>query len=141
MIRSATVDDCKSVYSLICEMEECALDYSIFRKIYYNMIKCDAYAILVALEDDKIVGEITLRFEEQLHHCAKIAEIMECSVTSDFRSRGIGKQLFESACEVAKDRNCMQIEVSSNQIRMRAHKFYERMGMQNTHYKFSKSLL
>ena len=141
MIRIGTLDDCHAVYSLICEMENCELDYVSFREIYGKMLKCNAYAVLVAVEDNNVVGEITLRFEEQLHHCAKIAEIMECAVQENFRSRGIGRLFLENACELAKKQNCVQIEVSSNQVRLRAHKFYERAGMKNTHYKLCKSLL
>ena len=142
MIRTATIQDCHSVYSLICEMEDCKLDYETFEKIFAKMISCtDSYAILVAEKDNEVVGEITLRFEEQLHHCAKIAEIMECAVRADVRSCGIGSLLLEDAYKLAVNKNCVQIEVTSNQARLRAHKFYERWGMKNTHFKLCKPIL
>lgn len=138
MIRVGTIDDCYDVYLLICEMENCKLDYAVFKNIYQKMVNSDFYMIIVAVEDNKVIGEITLRFENQLHHCASIVEIMECAVNAEYRSRGIGSLLFENACRVARDKNCIQIEVTSNKSRLRAHKFYERVGMRNTHYKFCK---
>ena len=57
MIRIGTLDDCHAVYSLICEMENCELDYVSFREIYGKMLKCNAYAVLVAVEDNNVVGD------------------------------------------------------------------------------------
>ena len=140
MIRAGNINDCFWIYSLICEMENYKLSYSIFKNIYEKMINNDSYAVLVDIENNKIVGEITLRFELQLHHCSKIAEIMECTVKKEYRCRGIGSLLFDRACSLAKSKECSQIEVSSNCIRTRAHNFYEKLGMKNTHYKFCKPL-
>ncbi len=140
MVRTGTVDDCFEVYSIICEMEDYKLDYDIFKEIYKKIIDSDSYEVLVYLEGKQIVGVITLRFEWQLHHCAKIAEIMECAVKKDYRSGGRGRLLFESACKLAKNKKCAQIEVSSNYKRTRAHNFYKKVGMEDTHYKFCKLL-
>ena len=48
--------------------------------------------------------------------------------------------MFEEACKIALARGCIQIEVACNQLRVYAHKFYEREGMHNFHDKFSKGL-
>ncbi len=53
------------------------------------------------------------------------------------RSNGIGKKLFNAACEEAKQIGCTQIEVSCNQLRERTHKFYAERDMHHFHYKFS----
>ena len=44
------------------------------------------------------------------------------------------------ASDLAKEAGCVQIEVARNQLRKNTHRFYLREGMQNFHYKFSKSL-
>ena len=70
MIRTATIQDCHSVYSLICEMEDCKLDYETFEKIFAKMISCtDSYAILVAEKDNEVVGEILV---DSLNDCPDI---------------------------------------------------------------------
>lgn len=135
------MDDCRVVYSLICELEDCELNYADFERIYGKMMHRDGfYAVLVAQKGDEVLGEATLRFEDQLHHCEKIAEIMEFSVTERHRSCGIGSAIFEEACKLAKSRGCTRMEVSSNRVRERAHRFYERLGMVNSHFKFCKPL-
>lgn len=141
MIRPGMISDCYKVYLLICELEARELSYDNFKNIYSKMLEKDYYLIFVVVKDEQIVGEITLRFEDQLHHCSKIAEIIELVVKSECRSCGLGSLLFNKACAVAKEKNCNQIEVSSNCMRISAHKFYERLGMKKSHYKFCKSLL
>lgn len=140
MIRAGTVDDCFEVYSIICEIEDYSLSYDIFKRLYKKIIASDSYKVLVYVDDKQIVGVITLRLEWQLHHCAKIAEIMECAVKKGYRSGGKGSLLFEFACKLAKNQNCFQVEVASNCKRTRAHKFYKKLGMNKTHYKFCKPI-
>ena len=141
MVQLGTMADCRAVYFLICELENCELDYANFERIYGEMMQCDErYAVLIAQKDDETVGVATLRFENQLHHCEKIAEILEFVVKAKYRSCGIGSAIFEEACQLAKSRGCTRMEVSSNRVRERAHKFYERLGMVNTHFKFCKPL-
>lgn len=141
MIRLGTMADCRAVYSLICELEDYEFNYTDFERIYGEMMqRSDFYSVLIAQKGDEVLGVATLRFEDQLHHCEKIAEIMEFSVTATHRSCGIGSAIFEEACKLAKDKGCAQIEVSSNRVRERAHRFYERLGMLNTHVKLCKPL-
>ena len=82
-----------------------------------------------------------LRFEEQLHHSERIAEIMEFAVDEAYRKQGIGKEMLANACQLAGDFGCTQIEVACNQCRKATHRFYLREGMHNYHFKFSKSLI
>ena len=65
---------------------------------------------------------------------------MEFVIACDFRNQGIGKDMLEQACRIAKEYGCSQIEVDCNQLRKDTHRFYIREGMHNFHYKFSKLL-
>lgn len=140
MIRLALENDIESVYSLICDMEQKLLDKDEFKNIYNEYLQCENRFILIFEQEKEILGVLNLRIEYQLHHCAKIAEVMELSVKQGSRSKGIGKALLYSACEAAKKQGCIQIEVCCNQLRTKAHRFYEREGMNKYHYKFSKNL-
>ncbi|MEI3234450.1 MAG: GNAT family N-acetyltransferase [Intestinibacter bartlettii] len=66
--------------------------------------------------NDEVIGVLNLRFEQQLHHSECIAEIMEFSINPLYRNKGIGKEMFEEACKIAKNRNCIQIEVACNNL-------------------------
>lgn len=184
MFRKATKKDCRSIYDLICDMENTALDYDEFSAIFNAQCEDENYYCLI-LEgpgdgtddgtgngqsdepgdeqsdgtssrtgdwqsdgtsdepDDEphVRGMLNLRFEYQLHHAVRIAEIMEFVVAPQCRNKGLGKLILNEACEIAKDHDCIQIEVACNQLRKDTHRFYEREGMKNYHYKFSRSLV
>lgn len=132
--------DCQSVYSLICELEACVFDYEKFEAIYENQQKSGQYYCLVSESEGTVVGVLNLRFEDQLHHAARVAEIMEFLVRPQYRSRGIGKEMLGLAGKIAKDHGCCVMEVTSGQQRTDAHRFYMREGMSNSHFKFTIGL-
>lgn len=141
MYRKGNLDDCKKIYSLICQLECKQLPFDTFSIIYKKQLSSKNYYCLVCEYNNDVIGVLNLRFEEQLHHSECIAEIMEFVVNSSYRKKGIGKEMFDYACELAKNSGCAQIEADSNQLRADAHRFYLREGMNNSHYKFCKKLL
>lgn len=78
--------------------------------------------------------------EDQLHHCARIAEIMELAVEEGCRGRGIGTVLFDRACALSAQAGCVQIELSCSCARHDAHRFYARKGMCLSHRRYIKTL-
>ena len=140
MYRKATIEDCSAIYDLMCELENRELSFNRFQNIYYNQLHSVQCYCLVCDQDNRVLGVLNLRFEEQLHHAECIAEIMEFVVDSAFRNQGVGKGLLKQACRIAKEYGCSQIEVACNQLRKDTHRFYLREGLRNFHYKFSQSL-
>jgi GNAT superfamily N-acetyltransferase len=65
------------------------------------------------------------------------AEVNGLVVADGERSAGAGAKLLEAAEEWARKRGCRGMNVRSNVIRERAHKFYERQGYE--HYKTQKA--
>ncbi len=65
------------------------------------------------------------------------AELNALIVAEDQRSLGAGARLLETAEAWARKRGCPSIQLRSNVIRDRAHKFYEREGYE--HYKTQKA--
>lgn len=141
MYRRATAQDCQAVYRLICEMEGKRLAFDSFRAIYQQQMDSQAYVCLVWERAGEVVGVLNLRLEKQLHHAARIAEIMELAVAPAARGQGVGTELLRAARRLARARGCAQIEVACNQLRADAHRFYGKAGLHNFHYKFSQSLL
>lgn len=139
VLRKSWQADCPAIYALICDMEAKKLPYSEFEEIYFEQLEDNRHICLICEENGEVTGSINLRMERQLHHAGRICEIMELVVRPDRRGQGIGKYLFEAACNEAKAKGCLQIEVCCNQLRLQAHRFYEACGMHNFHYKFSLS--
>lgn len=141
MLRKAIPGDEKAAYGLICDMEQTELERAAFHEIFREQLESPAYCPLVyETEESGTVGFLNLRMESQLHHCGRIAEVMELAVAEGHRSRGIGRELFREACRQAKARGCMQIEVCCNRLRLDAHRFYEREGMKKYHFKLTMNL-
>lgn len=140
MIRTGTMEDCRAVYELICDMEARELPYGEFQEVYRAQRADPRYLLLAAEEDGRVTGCLNLRVEAQLHHAGNIAEILELAVAPGCRNRRLGTALVEAACEAARERGCGQIEVACNQLRRDTHRFYTRCGMRNYHYKFSLRL-
>ena len=138
--RKSVLDDCEKIYFLACNLENRELPFDKFQKIYREQVSNENNYCIVAEHNDEILAFLNMRFEEQLHHCERIAEVMEFSVNPSYRSQGIGKQMFEEAVRIAKEYGCPQIELATNQLRTDAHRFYQREGMHNFHYKFSRRL-
>lgn len=141
MIREASFKDCQKIYDLICDMENKEFQYDIFSSIFQKQMNSLNHFSFVYENDHQVISVINLRVEEQLHHCGKVAEVMEFAVDKNDRKQGIGKMMLEYACQRMKEIGCVQIELATNQLRKDAHRFYAREGMKNYHYKFSKSLI
>lgn len=138
--RMAKEADCKAVYDMICDMEAKSLPWDAFAAIFRRQLENPGHAMIVCEEGGAVMAVLHLRIEEQLHHAGPVAEIMEFVVKDGWRSRGRGAEILDYACRYAEKRGCGQIEVACNQLRRDTHRFYQRQGMQNFHYKFSKGL-
>ncbi len=141
MIRLAVSADQLEIYSLICALEETSFPQEMFAWGFYTMLSSASHLLLVAEEEGQIVGLLHLRMEFQLHHCGTVAEIMELIVSREVRSKGIGAALLKAAREQAIQHHCIQFEVTSNQKRKQAHRFYQREGLEQTHIKMTEALL
>ena len=140
VLRRATPADCRAAWELICDMEQTELPYEAFSAIFERQNANDAFYCLAAESGGRVVGVLNMRFEEQLHHAGLMAEMMEFAIAEDFRNAGLGHEMFAEACRIARERGCPQLELACNKLRLDAHRFYRREGMQDHHFKFSVRL-
>ena len=109
-IRRAGAADCAVIYRLICTLEDETLPQARFEAVFARQLaEADRYVCLLGEQGGQTVGVINLRFEEQLHHAARIAEIMEFVVEEKHRGRGIGRLLLCEACRCAIGFGCTQL--------------------------------
>ncbi len=77
-------------------------------------------------------GQIT--FTQYLSHKgSKRATIENVRVAKDRRNLGIGTLLMKYAINLAKENSCTIVQLTSNKTRTDAHRFYKRLGFQDTH--------
>lgn len=128
------------IFRLITELEQNEFNFNQFKNEIKKQYNNDNYCCLIYEFENKVVGMINLRMEYQLHHGNKIAEILEFIISDKYRNMGFGTELFNEACEYALNNNCVEIEVASNVVRVKAHQFYENKGMSRTHFRFNKKI-
>lgn len=124
----------EAVYRLMCELERTELDKTSFTEIFEQQLCSEQWESYVFEQDNAVIGFINMRFERQLHHADTVAEILELCVTANYRNLGIGTQLFQKAKEAARQRHAVRLELSTSTWRTDAQRFYERQGMEKSHY-------
>ena len=100
MDRKANQKDEKQIYQLMCQLEQTQLPYDRFAEIFRQQLAKEQYYCLVWEEEGRVVGVLNLRWEGQLHHAGKVAEILELIVSPDCRNQGVGRKMFARALPV-----------------------------------------
>ena len=97
--------------------------------------------VLVAQLDGEVVGVCQLIVFRHLQaRGGRCAEIESVHVHPDWRARGIGTELMEAAIARARAAGCYRVQLTSNEVRHDAHRFYERLGLTASHLGFKLSL-
>lgn len=98
-------------------------------------------AVLVALEGGEVVGLCQVMVLRHFQHAGGLcAELESVFVREDRRARGVGGALLEAAEELARERGCYRVQLTSNVVRADAHRFYEAHGYAPTHRGYKKGL-
>jgi len=95
--------------------------------------------VLVAEVDGEVVGVTQVIIFQHFQHAGGwCCEVESVHVRSDQRSHGIGAQLLLAAEELAQDRGCYRIQLTSRNVRDDAHRFYRTNGYGQTSQGFKK---
>jgi ribosomal protein S18 acetylase RimI-like enzyme len=139
--RSATVADLPQIVEMLAddflgkqrERFESPLPESYLRA--FEEIDRDENNELVVVEQNgEIVGTLQLTFIPSISfQGGKRAQIESVRVAASARGQGIGKKMFEWAIERAHEKNCRMIQLSTNNDRADAQRFYENLGFKASH--------
>jgi GNAT superfamily N-acetyltransferase len=100
-------------------------------------------AVLVAEAeaDGEVVGVCQLIIFRHLQARGGLcAEVESVHVHPGWRGRGIGRLLLQAALQRARDLGCYRLQLTSNQARPAAHRFYESLGLEPSHLGFKLPL-
>jgi ribosomal protein S18 acetylase RimI-like enzyme len=91
-------------------------------------------ALLVAELDGRVVGAFQLTLIQHVaYRGGRVAQIENVIVDPDARGRGIGEAMMRWAIDEARRRACFRVQLTTNKVRRRAHRFYERLGFVASH--------
>jgi GNAT superfamily N-acetyltransferase len=95
--------------------------------------------VLVAELDGDVVGVCQVIIFQHFQHAGGwCCELESVHVRSDLRRRGIGAQMLTVAEDLAKERGCYRIQLTSRNVREDAHRFYLANGYGQTSQGFKK---
>jgi GNAT superfamily N-acetyltransferase len=133
-IRKARRSDAERIAKLCGELGYPASPTQITSRLR-RLAPASKHAVFVA-ESNEVVGWVHVSVSHLLESDVR-AEVNGLIVGEGQRSAGAGGKLLKAAEEWARKRGCRGMNVRSNVIRERAHKFYERQGYE--HYKTQKA--
>ncbi|WP_437280119.1 GNAT family N-acetyltransferase [Sorangium sp. So ce375] len=91
-------------------------------------------ALLVAEVEGRVAGAFHLTIIQYVaNRGARVAQIENVIVDPSLRGRGIGEAMMRWAIDEARRRGCFRVQLTSNKARLRAHRFYKRLGFVASH--------
>ena len=137
-IRAANLQDAPRVKSLLDELEKTISDPLIFDSIFQEYLDdLDVLMYVAADASEGVIGFVSCKGQNLLHHQGKVFEIQELIVTAAEQGKGIGRALVEATLHEVRMRGVKSLEVTSNKRRKEAHAFYQSVGFKNSHEKFT----
>ncbi|PAZ09409.1 GNAT family N-acetyltransferase [Streptomyces sp. SA15] len=97
--------------------------------------------LVVAVREGRVVGTLQLTIILGLSRRGSTRSIIEgVRVHADERGSGLGTQLIEWAIDESRRQNCRLVQLTSDNTRTDAHRFYERLGFTASHVGFKLPL-
>ncbi|MFN3757397.1 MAG: GNAT family N-acetyltransferase [Flavobacterium sp.] len=139
-IRQVIASDFETVYLFINALEHTTFDKNTQQDIFLKNLSNSEHVFLLAEVNQTPVGYLSCMVQLLIHHGGPVGEIQEMYVEPDYRSQGVGKALIDRLKSIAKQKNWLQLEVTSGLQRGKAHDFYLREGFADSHKKFTLGL-
>jgi GNAT superfamily N-acetyltransferase len=137
-IREADADDAEQLVSLIELLPHRVTAAGVRDRI--ERISAGDFRQLVAVRDGKLVGLCGLHLMTAIHRDKPVGRITILVVAEEARGSGIGQRLVEAAEERFREAGCGMIELTSNDWLVDAHRFYLKIGYEQTSKRFAKQL-
>jgi len=101
-VRLAGRSDIEIIHKILSEMYEC--DIKLRDERFKEALDSRFSNYLVAISEDKVIGFLNLWHIPDIVDGGVIGIILDCCVLGEFRSRGVGKMLMESAMDLGDKR-------------------------------------
>lgn len=146
-IETATRDDLPAMIAILREGQVVPkdawseADAPAYLAAFDEMTADPRYALLVAREGGVVLGMLQINYSRALPDKGALKAIVESVfVAKDARNKGIGRLMVAEAERRAAARGARRVQLTSNKVRLDAHRFYRTLGYTQGHEGFSKSL-
>lgn len=147
--RPATLDDLPTIIALLADDDE----HSIGREdpglpldprylAAFEVIETDPnQEVIVADQDGRVIGVMQLSYLPGLAFRGAWRGMIEAvRVARNVRGQRVGARMIEYANDRFRARGCRMVQLMSMQSRADAHRFYERLGWDKSHFGFKYQL-
>jgi GNAT superfamily N-acetyltransferase len=139
-LREAATDDLPEVVALLAAdqlgiQRESADELAPYRTAFDAITADPTHLLVVAVDGGgRIIGTMQLSFIPGLaRRGAWRAQIEAVRVREAARNHGVGARMIEWAADVARNRGCALVQLTTDKRRTDAHRFYERLGFVASH--------
>lgn len=141
LVRDAAAGDIPAVARLLAggamRAEEDPLDLGSYLDAFEEISAAPPGVLLVADDRGEVVGTCQLIvFRHMQQRGGRCGEIESVFVADGRRGGGIGAALVAEAVSRARAAGCYRVQLTSNLARSGAHRFYRRLGFEESHAGF-----
>lgn len=148
IFRPATRDDLPTIIALLADdehgrgREDPSLPLDPCYLAAFEAIEADPnQEVIVADQDGRVIGVMQLSYVPGLaFRGAWRGQIEAVRVARDVRGQRVGARMIEWANNRFRARGCRMAQLMSMQSRTDAHRFYERLGWDKSHFGFKYQL-
>jgi GNAT superfamily N-acetyltransferase len=145
-IRPATTDDLPAIVAMLADdplgaQRESPDDLTPYLAALDRLTSDPNQHLVVAVREGNVVGTLQLTVIPGLSRRGSTRAIIESvRIHADERGSGLGTQLIEWAIDESRRQNCQLVQLTSDNTRTDAHRFYERLGFTASHLGFKLQL-
>ena len=145
-IRPATTDDIPAIVAMLADdplgaQRESPDDLAPYVTALERLAADANQHVVVAVREGRVVGTLQLTVIPGLSRRGATRSIVEgVRIHADERGSGLGTQLIEWAVDESRRQDCQLVQLTSDNTRTDAHRFYERLGFTASHVGFKLQL-
>ncbi|WP_329219035.1 GNAT family N-acetyltransferase [Streptomyces sp. NBC_01485] len=145
-IRVAVAEDIPAIVGMLADdplgaQRESPDDLSPYLTALERLTADPNQRLVVAVREGRVVGTLQLTIVPGLSRRGSTRSIIEgVRVHADERGSGLGTRFIEWAVEESRRENCQLVQLTSDNTRTDAHRFYERLGFVASHVGFKLQL-
>ncbi|MFI5567917.1 GNAT family N-acetyltransferase [Streptomyces sp. NPDC051740] len=145
-IRAAVADDVPAIVGMLADdplgaRRESPDDLSPYLTALERLDADPNQHLVVAVREGRVVGTLQLTVVPGLSRRGATRSIIEAvRVHADERGSGLGSRLVKWAIDTSRREGCQLVQLTSDNTRADAHRFYERLGFTASHVGFKLPL-
>ncbi|EKD57638.1 MAG: GCN5-related N-acetyltransferase [uncultured bacterium] len=139
-IKLATKDDLEGILALQDQVYRVKEPHADAKKILVDLIDAAHCDIVVAKQNNKIIGSATLLYFPIPAYGKPYAFLEGLVVDKNSRKKGVGTALLNKLIELAREKGCYKVVGTSRFASEDVHKFYEKLGFTKWGWEFRMDL-